>query len=367
MNRLGKALLIAAAAVALGAGVVPSYAANTRYHVENLVSDGPPVTANHVDPNLKNGWGVAFNPNGFVWVTANGTGVSTLYDGLGNPQPLVVQIPSAPTVSQPGLPTGIVFNGSGDFVISKNEVSGPSRFMFASQDGVISAWAPNVDSTHALQAAYTPGAAYTGLALAGNGTANFLYAADFLGGKIDTFDKAFQRVSTHGGFVDPLIPPEFSPFNIQNIQGDLYIAYAKHKVGEADEIVGPGLGYVNVFDAKGNLIRRIGTRGRLNAPWGLAMAPASFGIFANRLLVGNFGDGTINAYDAGSGLFLGQLRGTDNEPLKIDGLWGFAFGNGIQNQPTGTLFFAAGPVEEANGLYGAITPTAGASNSSNDD
>jgi len=360
MNRFGKFFVVAAAVAALGTFVPSSYAVNTRYKVENLVSDGPPVTANHLDPNLKNGWGVAFNPNGLVWVADNGTGLSTLYDGLGNPNALVVQIPGPPGLTQPGLPTGIVFNGSGDFVITNGAATGPSRFIFAGQDGVIAAWAPNVDLTHALRAAYVPAASYFGLALAADGTGNFLYAADFLGGKIDKFDKNFQPVATQGGFVDPSIPSDFAPFNIQNILGDLYVAYAKRELenGGVEEVPGPGLGYVNVFDAKGNLIQRIAARGKLNAPWGLALAPASFGKFANHLLVGNFGDGTINAYDAGGG-FRGQLRGTDNKPLAIDGLWGLAFGNGINNQPTGTLFFAAGPGNEEHGLYGSITPVAG--------
>lgn len=369
MNRIRTSILIAAAAATLGATVVPSQAANNRYQVQNLVSDGPPVTADHQDPNLKNGWGIAFNPNGFVWVADNGTGLSTLYDGLGNPQSLVVAIPGPPTLSQPGLPTGIVFNGSGDFAISNGTATGPGRFLFAGQDGVISAWAPNVDATHALVAAHVPGASYFGLALTGDGTGNFLYAADFRGGKIDKFDKNFQQVSTQGGFADPSIPHDFAPFNIQNILGDLYVTYAKREIedGVAEDVPGPGLGYVNVFDAKGALIRRIATRGKLNAPWGLALAPASFGRFANHLLVGNFGDGTINAYDP-SGGFRGQLRGSDNKPLKIDGLWGMAFGNGIQHQPTGTLFFAAGPNDENDGLYGKVTPTAGGSeNEPNED
>jgi len=362
MNRFGKSILFAAAVAALASFGTPSDAANTRYHVENLVSDVP-LLANHLDPNLVNPWGIAFNPNGFVWVADNATGLSTLYDGLGNPQGLVVEIPGPPTLSQPGLPTGIVFNGSGDFVVGAGP-SGPARFIFAGQDGVISGWAPTVDPTHALVAAYVGSASYFGLALAADGTANFLYAADFLGGKIDKFDRNFQLVATPGAFADPSIPSDFGPFNIQNIQGSLYVAYAKRELeaGGVEEVTGPGLGYVNVFDASGNLIRRLATRGKLNAPWGLALAPASFGKFANHVLVGNFGDGTINAYDPGGG-FRGQLRGSDNKPIAIEGLWGMAFGNGIQNQPTGTLFFAAGIDDETHGLYGAITPTAGGNES----
>jgi uncharacterized protein (TIGR03118 family) len=358
MNRTRSLVLIAASVALIAAGISSSQASSARYKVENLVSDGY-ISTPHVDANLVNGWGIAFNPFGFVWVADNGKGVSTLYDGLGVPQPLVVTIPTARGVPPPGLPTGIVYNGSGDFAVTKEGVSGPSRFLFATQDGVIAGWAPTVDGTHALQGALTPKAVYMGLALASNGKGNFLYATDFLNGRIHVFDKVFAPVTMPGGFVDDSIPPGFSPFNIQNIQGDLYVTYAKHEPGEGDEIAGPGLGFVNVFDANGHLLRRVATRGRLNAPWGLALAPASFGKFANRLLVGNFGDGTINAYDAHSGAFKGQLRGTNGKPLKVDGLWGIAFGNGIQNQPTGTLFFAAGPVEEEHGLYGTITPVPG--------
>jgi uncharacterized protein (TIGR03118 family) len=358
MSRFGKFVLVAAAVAALAAGITPSQAANKRYHQENLVSDLAGV-ADHQDPDLVNPWGIAFNPTGFVWVADNGTGKSTLYDGLGNKQGLVVEIPGPPTLTQPGLPTGIVFNGSGDFVMTNGTASGPSRFIFAGQDGVIAAWAPAVDLTHALVAAYVPAASYFGIALADDGTGNFLYAADFLGGKIDKFDSSFQPVAT-GGFVDPSIPGDFGPFNIQNIQGTLYVTYAKRELedGGVEEVPGPGLGYVNAFDTNGNLIRRIATRGKLNAPWGLALAPAGFGKFEGMLLVGNFGDGTINAYDPGGG-FRGQLRGADNKPLTNEGLWGMAFGNGIQNQPTGTLFFAAGIDDETHGLYGAITPTPG--------
>jgi uncharacterized protein (TIGR03118 family) len=202
----------------------------------------------------------------------------------------------------------------------------------------------------------TPTAVYKGIAIAGNGTGHFLYAADFHNKKIDVFDAAFNPVAAPGGFVDPNIPPEFGPFNIMNIQGDLYVAYAMKEPDGDDEVAGPGLGFVDVFDADGVLLRRLATRGKLNAPWGMALAPTGFGAFGNALLVGNFGDGTINAYDLKNGTSLGQLRTTSNQVLKIDGLWGIAFGNGVQNQPTDVLFFAAGPNDESNGLYGFIEP-----------
>jgi uncharacterized protein (TIGR03118 family) len=199
------------------------------------------------------------------------------------------------------------------------------------------------------------------LALAANGQGNFLFAADFHNARIDIFDAAFQPVTWAGAFVDPKLPAGYAPFGIQNLQGNLYVAYAKQDVDARDEVPGPGLGLVDVFDASGKLIRRVATGGRLNAPWGLALAPADFGRFSNALLVGNFGDGRITAYDARSGETLGQLRGPDGRRLVIPGLWGLAFGNGISSQPTGTLFFAAGINDEADGLYGRIDPAAAAS------
>ncbi|HJV26015.1 MAG TPA: TIGR03118 family protein [Aromatoleum sp.] len=332
----------------------PVLADDNRYEQQNLVSDGV-ISAAHVDANLVNAWGVAFNPNAFVWVADNGTGVATLYDGQGNAQPLVVTIPSATGAQgEHGKPTGIIFNGSNDFAVGNGATTGPSRFIFATEDGVIAGWAPNVDPTHALQAVVSAGAIYKGLALAANGNGNFLYATDFHNSKIDVFDKAFGPVATPGGFADPAIPKGFAPFGIQNINGNLYVTYAKQDAAGEDDVAGPGLGFVNVFDADGHLLRHVAHRGALNAPWGLALAPADFGKFSNRLLVGNFGDGTIVAYDIHTGALMGRLQRADGGLLKIDGLWALQFGNGILQQPTNALFFSAGPDDENHGLYGAI-------------
>ncbi len=366
MNSVRNYLLPVAAFALLGAGIAPAEAAATRYQQTNLVSDVA-MPGVHTDSNLVNAWGIVFNPTAFVWIADNGTGLSTLYDGAGNPappppapQPLVVQIPSGNNVYDPrGAPTGIVFNASNDFMVTNGTSKGPSRFIFATEEGIIAGWAPTVDGTHALFALQTPGAVYKGLALTGNGSGNFLYAADLFGGKIDVFDASFNPVNTSGGFVDPALPAGFAPFNITAIQGDLYVTFAFHKAGDTDETAGPGLGIVDVFDADGHLIRRVATRGKLNAPWGVALAPASFGKFANDLLVGNFGDGAINAYDAHNGTFKGQLRDVSGKPLKIDGLWGLAFGNGVAGQPTSALFFTAGPNDESHGLYGKLTAVSG--------
>ena len=363
-SRLHLAKIVAATALCLAA-TLPTRAADAMapqglraYAVTPLVSDGA-VAAPFTDASLKNPWGVAFNPNGFVWVANNGSANSTLYDGTGKPQSLVVAVPGL--AGAPGKPTGIVFSGSANFVVTKNGVSGPSRFIFASEDGAISGWAPNVDGTHALFAAGNAAehSAYKGLALAANGQGNFLFAADFHNARVDVYDAAFKRVSWSGAFTDPKLPAGYAPFGIQNLQGNLYVTYAKQDVDARDEVAGRGLGLVNVYDASGKLVRRVASGGRLNAPWGLALAPADFGRFSNALLVGNFGDGRISAYDARNGEFLGQLRGPDGHRLAISGLWGMAFGNGLSSQPTGTLFFAAGTNDEANGLYGRIDPAAG--------
>jgi uncharacterized protein (TIGR03118 family) len=328
----------------------------TFYTINNLVSDGA-VPAPHIDLHLKNAWGVAFNPNGVQWVANNNSGTATLYDGNGVPQSLVVTIPGQGGAQ--GTPTGIVFSSSNDFMVTKGGVSGPSRFIFATEDGTISGWAPNVDSTHAILAvdSSASNAVYKGLALAANGSGNFLYAADFRNGKVAVFDKTFHPATLPGDFSDPHLPPGFAPFGIQNLNGNLYVSYAKQNAERHDDVASPGLGFVNVFNANGQLIRRIASRGPLNAPWGMALAPADFGIFSNALLVGNFGDGRISAFDLPTGNFLGQMQGADGKRLVIDGLWGIDFGNGILNQPANVLFFAAGPNGESDGLYGRIEPS----------
>lgn len=355
---VGAASTSAATPAATTAATTPVASASPgAYSVQNLVSDGS-VAAAHTDPHLKNTWGVAFNPFGFVWVNNNHDGSSTLYDGNGVPQSLVVSVPPA-SGSGIGSPTGIVYNGSADFNVSNGSLTGPSRFIFASEDGMISGWAPNVDGTHALRAVVTPGAIYKGIAIAGNGSGNLLYATDFHNGRVDVFDRAFAPVASAGGFKDPALPPRFAPFGIQNINGNLYVTYAKRDAEGEDDVAGRGLGFVNVFDADGRLLRRVAAVKGLNAPWGVALAPANFGSFSNRLLVANFGDGTISGFDVKSGEFVGRLRDGEGRVLKVPGLWGIQFGNGLLSQPSNTLFFAAGPNDETGGVYGSVTVQAG--------
>lgn len=318
-----------------------------------LVSDGA-VPAAHTDPNLKNGWGVAFNPNGFVWVADNGTNVATLYDGNGVPQTLVVSIPNG--TNGPASPTGIVFNGTSDFTISQNGKSGVPAFIFSGEGGTITAWAPAVAPTAAL-VEYDDGAGgavYKGLALAADNGNNFLYATDFHNNKIDVFDRTFTKVAMPGGFRDPSLPAGFAPFGIQAIGTRLFVTYAQQDPDAQDDVAGAGLGFVDVFDTEGNFRQRFASGGPLNAPWGIAQAPSSFGPFSNAVLIGNFGGGMIPAFDQSSGLLMGTLNTANGAAFVQAGLWGIAFGNGLDHQPVNTLFFAAGPNDEANGVYGRI-------------
>lgn len=318
-----------------------------------LVSDGG-LGAAHTDAHLVNPWGLAFNPSGFVWIANNGTSTSTLYDGNGVPQTLVVAIPAG--VTGPANPTGIVYNGSSDFKVTQNGVSGASIFLFAGEGGTIAGWSPSVNGTNAVTAvdAGAGGAIYKGLATASYAGANYLYAADFGLGAVDVYDTNFQKVTLPGGnFTDPMLPAGYAPFGIQAISGKLYVSYAQRAGSGPDEVDGAGLGFVDVFDTSGAMVQRLVSGGALNAPWGMAMAPANFGSFSNMLLVGNFGDGKINAFDPGTGAMLGTLANAGT-PIVIDKLWGIAFGNGLNNQPTNTLFYTAGPGDEAHGLYGRI-------------
>ncbi len=351
-SRLCTLLLIVLAFTGLKA-----HAAGNFYQQHNLVANLSGA-ADVTDPNLVNPWGIAFNPFGPAWVADNGSGVSTLYNGTGTRNSLVVQVPS-PGAPNGGHPTGIVFNGSTEFVVSATGgASAASRFIFATEEGVIAGWAPTVDQTRAIKVvdnSTSTGAIYKGLALSANGTGNLLYATDFHNNKIDVFDSAFRPVTlTTGAFTDPNIPTGFAPFGIQAIGGNIYVSYARQDDNKEDDVKGNGLGFVNVFEPNGKLIKRVVSQGRLNAPWGMALAPAGFGKFGNHLLVGNFGDGVINAYDPITGQFAGQLTSANGNPIKIDGLWGLAFGNGFANQPVNTLFFSAGPNDEQNGLYGRI-------------
>ena len=353
-------LLRASLASAVLSFAASGASAEQFYRNVPLVSNGD-LHARVLDRNLVNAWGIAFNPTGFAWVNSADGNVSVLYDGNGQPSPqpqrLIVAVPG-PNGSK-GNPTGIVFSGGADFVVTKGGVSGPARSIFATEQGNLAGWAPNVDVNNAVFVPKGPQdtdeAVYTGLALSGDGTTHLLYAANFLQRRVDVFDGNFAKVMLPGNaFNDPHLPANFAPFGIQAINGDIYVTYAKQAEGGDEEVQAPGLGFVNVFDPQGRLLRRVATRGVLNAPWGLALAPDSFGKFGGALLVGNLGDGTINAFAPRTGALLGTLRGADGKKLHVDGLWAIQFGNGILAQKTNSLFYAAGPNDEEDGLFGVI-------------
>jgi uncharacterized protein (TIGR03118 family) len=318
----------------------------------NLVSDIPGLAAN-TDPNLKNPWGVAFSATSPFWTSDQRTGLSTLYNAAGNPQGLVVTIPGSAT--PPSGPTGMVFsNLAGQFPVNGTAAT----FIFDTLNGTLLGWNGSAGTT-AVQMAATTGAIYTGLAEASNGAANFLYAANSgPGGRIDVFNSAWANVTNGafaGKFVDPNLPAGFVPFNIQNLGGNLFVTYAQLLPGGTPL---PG-GFVDEYDSAGNFLKRIASDGPLSAPWGIVVAPASFGSFSNDLLIGNFGNGEILAYDATTDLFLGTINGLNGQPLVNDHLWALetrAGGSGFD--PT-AVYFAAGINNEVDGLFGqinAITP-----------
>ncbi len=351
---LGLVLGLAAVPLASAESSQDYAPAGPGFQVRNLVSDDVRANpARHQDAHLVNAWGLAFGAASPAWVAAADSGVSTVYDGNGNAlppgHPLVVTIPG-------GAPTGLVANATGLFKVKEGRRRGVSLFLFASEAGKITGWAPGVELTRAIVAYSAPNTIYKGLALVARGSTAYLYATDFHNAKIDVFEGAFRLVHPPGGFVDPAIPSGFAPFGIRNLDGKLYVTYAKQDAAGEDDVAGPHLGYVDVFDPAGRLLSRLAARGLLNAPWGLAVAPAGFGRLEGAILVGNFGDGTINAYDPATGAFRGSLSDTRGRRLVIDGLWGLSFGNGLPTQPTGTLFFTAGPDDEAHGLFGRIDP-----------
>jgi uncharacterized protein (TIGR03118 family) len=318
------------------------------YKSTSLVTDTATAGVANTDAKLVNAWGIAFNPSGFVWVANNGSDTSTLYDGNGVPQTLVVTTQASPT--------GIIFNSSQDFKVTQNGVTAASPFVFASESGIISGWSPTVNRTAVVNVVDGSSAnkVYKGLASASYLGLNYLYAADFHNMKIDVFDSTFAPAVLPGKFLDPGLPAGYAPFNIQAIGDKLYVAFAKRAASGDDEQAGAGFGVISVFDTGGNFVKQLASGGALNAPWGMAMAPANFGAASNMLLVGNFGDGKINVYNPSTGAFAGPLAKSDNTPIVIDGLWGIAFGPGVNSQPTNTLFFAAGPSDEKHGLYGRI-------------
>jgi uncharacterized protein (TIGR03118 family) len=349
-----RALLVAAVlSTALAAAAsVPAAPHGGQYTVTPLVSDVPGA-AKTLDPNLVNGWGLTRTPTSPWWVADNGPGKSTLYTAAGTIAPLVVTVD--------GGPTGAVFAGiANNFPVgtSATTTPGPASFIFASEDGQIRAWRGG--STALVTAHGGPGAVYKGLAIAQPTPGQpLLYATDFHNARVDVFNGAWGLVTPPGAFVDPSLPDGYAPFGIQTIGSRVFVTYAMQDADAHDEVAGMSRGFVDAYDLQGNLLARVAQHGQLNAPWGLAQAPDSFGPFAGDLLVGNFGNGQINAYEElpnGHFEHRGTLSDASGGKLAIDGLWALEFGNSGSNGDPGTLFFTAGPADESHGLFGTIAP-----------
>ena len=349
-----RLMIVAAALLSLSSMPAVATAQELNSYVpHNLVSDVRGL-AEHFDPNLVNPWGVALSPTSPFWVSDNGAGVSTLYNGQGEAQPLVVTIPPPGGGTPPSAPTGQVFHGAvAGFEIAAGK---PAIFLFATEGGTIAGWNPAVNPTNAITKVdrSTAMAIYKGLALATASNGDHLYAANFHAGAVEVFDTAFNLVSLSGNFTDPNLPAGYAPFNIQKIGAHLFVTYALQDADQKDDVPGDGNGYVNEFDADGNLVRRFASQGTLNAPWGVVRAPAGFGAFGGDLLIGNFGDGRISAFDFNTAEFHGQLQKPNGKAIEIEGLWALVFGNGEKAGDADKLYFTAGIDDESHGLFGQI-------------
>jgi uncharacterized protein (TIGR03118 family) len=357
------AAAIATALLAVGAAPAAPSGKDNHFKVTPLASDVPGL-APATDANLKNTWGLARGDTTPWWIANNGTASTSVYTGAGTR----VDIGGLPAQGVPGDPTGAVFSGiPGQFQVGTTAdptTPGMSNFIFDGEDGTISAW--SIGSSAALVTVPSTGAVYKGLAISNGASGPRLYATDFAQGsghsRVDVFDGSWNPVNTPGAFVDRKLPKHYGPFGIQTIGDRVFVTYAKQQRGSDDEKHGRGLGIVDVYDLDGKFLRRVARHGQLNAPWGLAWAPQSFGRFGGDLLVGNFGDGQINAYkEMQNGHFehRGTLHAAKHGRLSIDGLWALEFGNAGSNGNPDTLFFTAGINDEADGLFGTITPRQG--------
>ena len=357
-NPLTRTHSLVYTAILMAAFGSTGFAAGSNVYIQhNLVADRPGV-ADVTDPNLVNPWGMAESATSPFWISDEATGVSTLYNGSGTIVSLVAKVPLASGASG-GTPTGQVNNTNTTvFLLPTGKAA---SFIFATQDGTISGWAGGIPGNVAaiMVNNSASGAVYKGLAIGANGSGPLLYAANFNSGAIDVFDAKFNSTKVAGGFADPDLPPGMAPFNIWALNGKLYVAYAVQDGAKRADVAGPGNGIVNVFDFDGNLVQHLITKGgALNSPWGLAIAPSTFGAFAGNLLVGNFGDGKVNAFDTGTGALVGTLQNANGAPIVIPGLWALLFGNGVSGGDKNTLYFTAGPNNQQDGLFGSLAPPA---------
>ena len=348
--------------------LAPTFTFAQHYIQTNLVSDGGVQDANpaHMDANLRNPWGLTRSGGSPWWISDNNAGLSTLYDGTGNPQTLVVKIPG-PNGSPSDFvsaPTGVVNNGSATdflFIPTGATAKTSARFIFCTEDGTISAWAGGTVATLVVDNSQKPtareGAVYKGCTSGDVGGQHFFYVANFRSGHVDVYDTNFNRARfSEERFDDDQIPPGFAPFNVQNIGGSIFVTYAKQDAAKHDDVAGEGLGFVDIYSPSGKLEARLQHGPWLNAPWGVVWAPRDFGEFSNRVLVGNFGSGWIAAYNGFDGKFIGFMKNPDDSRTFIDGLWSLTFGNGSGAGPYNSLFFTAGPNAEQDGLFGTLTP-----------
>jgi uncharacterized protein (TIGR03118 family) len=337
----------------------------TAYQQTNLVSDVAGL-APTTDPNLQNPWGVSQTPDGQFRVADNHSGVATLYNAAGQVVGSPITIPTPPGGTPPSAPNGNVFNATSDFVISRGGKSAPATVIFSTEDGTIVGWNPKVDKQAGVIVAdlSKAGAVFKTLTPGTVNGANYLFASDFHNGTVDVFDKNFHLVHLAGSFTDANIPAGFAPFGLKVVNGDLFVTYAKQDDAKHDDVAGVGNGFIDEFTLNGQLITRFASQGLLDSPHGMALAPDNFGAFSNALLVGNFGDSKVNAFDLKTGAFLGQLSDAKGKPLVLNGgfketdlkgLWGITFGNGKNGADTNSLFFAAGINAENDGLFGKVT------------
>jgi len=357
---LCAALGLVATFLACGGGAATSthISATGGFQQINLIADTAGSAA-HTDPLLLNPWGLAVQPGQSFWAANNNRGSAKVFDPSGNPvAPSVIGIPVPSGATAPSTPTGVVFNPiAGDFLVRGT----PAQFLFATEDGTVSTWATinGTSPTNALLAVddSASGAVYKGLAiLTPQCCREYLALANFHAGFIATYDVSFNLLGTPGSFKDSNLPVGYAPFNIQQIGTNVFVSYAVQDAAGTNPVVGPGNGIVDVFDQQGNFIRRFASNGSLNAPWGIAQASPNFGRFSNDILIGNFGDGTINAFDPASGNFLGQLQDSSGKVIRNPGLWALVFRVDGVGSPD-TLYFTAGSSGENHGLFGTISPT----------
>ncbi|NVB78655.1 MAG: TIGR03118 family protein [Kofleriaceae bacterium] len=320
----------------------------TGFAVDNLVSDNAEL-AKRVDPDLVNSWGIT--PGlGWLVIADNGTGKVSIYDGDGNPK---TTPPASGQIDLGEGITGVVADPENKFMIGSGANCPPAELIFVNEDGQVIAFNQAQNPTGGTVVVNNPGANYKGVTIAGNN----LLVANFVGKEINVYDTNFAKVDLGAGaFTDPNLPADFGPFNVMTIGTDVFVTYAQVDPATGDEVKGKGLGVVDAYDFNGKLLRRVADDGDLNAPWGMALAPATFGDHAGQLLVGNFGDGLINTFDPATGEPLGLLADPQGTPLAVDGLWGMTFGTGGTGGNPDVLYFAAGPNDEANGLFGRIRP-----------